>query len=82
MATVQSGKVVLHRGREAPEILKEETEELAQEIETRIPAPAERRQMVAEAAYYRAEKRNFEPGHELEDWLEAEAELEAQRVSA
>jgi len=33
------------------------------------------------AAYYRAEKRNFEPGHELEDWLAAEAELEAQRIS-
>lgn len=29
-------------------------------------------QMIAEAAYYRAEKRNFEPGYELQDWLEAE----------
>ncbi|HTT39097.1 MAG TPA: DUF2934 domain-containing protein [Burkholderiales bacterium] len=80
MATVQSGKVVLHRGREAPEILKEETEELAEQPEERVPT-AERQQMVAVAAYYRAEKRNFEPGHELEDWLAAEAELEAQRIS-
>ena len=31
--------------------------------------------MVAEAAYYRAEKRGFEPGHELEDWLAAESEI-------
>ena len=32
--------------------------------------------MIAEAAYYSAEKRGFEPGHELEDWLEAQARLE------
>lgn len=29
----------------------------------------------AECAYYKAQARGFEPGHELEDWLEAEAEL-------
>jgi hypothetical protein len=28
--------------------------------------------MIAEAAYYLAERRGFEPGHELEDWLAAE----------
>lgn len=33
------------------------------------------RRMVAEAAYYRAEHRGFEPGHELEDWLAAEADI-------
>ena len=32
--------------------------------------------MIAEAAYYSAEKRGFEPGHELEDWLEAQARIE------
>lgn len=31
--------------------------------------------MIAEAAYYRAQRRGFAPGHELEDWLQAEAEL-------
>jgi len=30
---------------------------------------------IQELAYLKAEKRNFEPGHELEDWLEAEKEL-------
>lgn len=29
----------------------------------------------AECAYYKAQARGFEPGHEVEDWLEAEAEL-------
>ena len=37
--------------------------------------PARRRALIAEAAYYRAERRGFAPGHELEDWLQAEAEL-------
>ena len=33
------------------------------------------RDMVATDAYYRAEKRGFEPGHEIDDWLEAEKEI-------
>lgn len=31
---------------------------------------------VALAAYFIAEKRGFEPGHELEDWLAAELEID------
>jgi hypothetical protein len=30
---------------------------------------------IAEIAFYKAESRGFEPGHELEDWLEAEREF-------
>lgn len=37
----------------------------------------QRHAMVSEAAYYRAQKRGFEPGRELEDWLAAEAEINA-----
>ena len=36
-----------------------------------------RKSMIAEAAYYRAERRGFAPGRELEDWLRAEDEIEA-----
>jgi len=36
----------------------------------------ERHHLIAEAAYFRAERRSFTPGHELEDWLGAEAEVE------
>ncbi len=32
-------------------------------------------QLVAQAAYRRAEQRAFAAGHELDDWLEAEAEI-------
>ncbi|MGA2708242.1 MAG: DUF2934 domain-containing protein [Steroidobacteraceae bacterium] len=31
-----------------------------------------REQMIADAAYYLAERRGFAPGHELDDWLDAE----------
>ena len=37
--------------------------------------PEERYQLIAEAAYYRAERRNFADGDEVQDWLEAEAEV-------
>ncbi|MDZ4149691.1 DUF2934 domain-containing protein [Methylicorpusculum sp.] len=30
---------------------------------------------IAELAYYKAEHRGFDPGSELDDWLEAEREL-------
>ena len=46
--------------------------------------PEERQRMVTLAAYFRAEKRGFERGHELEDWLQAEAEVDRrlQQVTA
>jgi hypothetical protein len=39
--------------------------------------PEARQLMIAEAAYYCAERRGFAPGGELQDWLEAEAQLKA-----
>ena len=38
-------------------------------------SPDELRKLISEAAYYRAKKRGFAPGHELEDWIQAEAEV-------
>ena len=38
--------------------------------------PERRRSMIAEAAYYRAERRGFEPGCDVEDWLLAEGEID------
>jgi hypothetical protein len=35
----------------------------------------ELRKLVSEAAYYRAKQRGFTPGHEEEDWIQAEAEV-------
>jgi hypothetical protein len=36
----------------------------------------ERRGMIETAAYLRAERRSFAPGHEVEDWRAAEAEVD------
>lgn len=44
-------------------------------ISSSIP-PEQRKQMIAEAAYYRAESCGFHGGDSLQDWLEAEAEIE------
>jgi len=41
-------------------------------------AQADVDRMICEAAYYIAEQRGFEPGHELDDWLAAEAQIHDQ----
>ena len=38
-------------------------------------SPDEVRKLISEAAYYRAKQRGFAPGHEVEDWIQAEAEV-------
>jgi hypothetical protein len=42
-----------------------------------IASESERLAMIAAEAYLRAERRNFAAGGEIEDWLEAEAEVNA-----
>jgi hypothetical protein len=45
-----------------------------------VPAPLNATNgvaMIAEAAYYLAEKRQFTPGCELDDWLAAERQIDA-----
>lgn len=37
----------------------------------------QRRQMIAEAAYFKAERRGFNGGDAVRDWCEAEAEIDA-----
>ena len=38
--------------------------------------PDRRHAMISDAAYFLAEQRDFCPGHELEDWLTAEREID------
>jgi hypothetical protein len=57
--------------RKTPNIVKVEP------VFTQFVGPEQRAALIAQAAYYRAEKRGFEPGHETEDWLAAEAEVDA-----
>lgn len=41
-----------------------------------VLSPEERQKLIAQAAYFRAEKRGFAPGYELQDWIEAEIEVQ------
>ncbi len=42
------------------------------------PTPEELYRMIQETAYFKAKARNFAPGHEVQDWIEAEAEVRRQ----
>jgi hypothetical protein len=42
--------------------------------------PIDRRAWIAVTAYAMAERRGFEPGHELEDWLNAEKQVQFEIV--
>ena len=35
----------------------------------------EMHRLIQEAAYFKAKARNFAPGHEVQDWIEAESEV-------
>ena len=39
-------------------------------------SPEARRRMIGDAAYYRYVHRGYAPGHDLDDWLAAEADFE------
>ena len=52
--------------------------EVAVVAATLEPTPEDIGGMIATAAYYLAAARNFSPGHELDDWLEAERAVHAQ----
>ena len=44
---------------------------------TNFVGPEQRDALIAEAAFFRSEKRGFAPGYEVEDWLAAESEIDA-----
>jgi hypothetical protein len=44
-----------------------------------ITLPPEVAERIAQRAYEIAQRRGFAPGHELDDWLQAEREIEAGR---
>ena len=55
-----------------------ETQATGSGVQTAQSAPPTGQdEMIAVAAYYLAERRAFEPGHEIEDWLEAEKQIDA-----
>jgi hypothetical protein len=59
-----------------------ELSEILENPKPAVKAPANfdpvssRQALIATAAYYRAERRGFLPGHEVEDWLAAERKID------
>lgn len=50
--------------------------EQEQALNQEEPEPnSDRNARIAEIAYFKAEQRGFAPGHELDDWYEAEQEI-------
>jgi hypothetical protein len=54
---------------------KAEPEKSAKGLGSQSGTPEVRYNLIAVSAYYRAEKRGFAPGREMQDWFEAEAEI-------
>jgi hypothetical protein len=48
-------------------------------VEPSQELPEEMQRQIREIAYYKAQARGFAPGRELDDWLEAEAEVRERR---
>jgi len=60
---------------EQSELESEITEDL--DCDPPVVEDLDRHERIAALAYAKAEQRGFEPGNELDDWLEAERELTA-----
>lgn len=81
MVRSQRSKRVIHGAPGGLERAQSEEQVAEREKRALQPDPRQREQMIAVAAYFRAQRRDFVPGHELEDWLAAEAEV-ADRLAA
>ena len=76
-------KVAKARAGDRQEVAKARSSRPSPEADAGVRAarnPPERWAMIAQLAYFRAEQRGFAPGGELQDWLEAEAEVDAARA--
>lgn len=63
MISRMTGKDIFQKGRSVPPA-------------ARTISPEQRQHMIGEAAYYRYVHRGYAPGHDLDDWLEAEADFD------
>jgi len=73
--TVTKKKAASAKKAPAKKVVKKATKKATKPSSLNITAE-ERWKMVAVAAYHKAEKRNFAPGYELQDWTESENEID------
>jgi DUF2934 family protein len=72
----QAASLPKNTAQKTPPATAEGGAHVMQSARHREMTPEERRQMIAEAAYYRALRRGFHGGSDLEDWLDSEAEID------
>jgi hypothetical protein len=65
-------------GKTAGEIEARANEVVGSSVQRDLVSPEERHARISRAAYSRAEQRGFDGDHTLDDWLEAEREVDAQ----
>lgn len=56
------------------------SDESKEQLRTRLLGDEEMRSIIAERAYEIYQQRGGEPGHELDDWVQAESEILALRI--
>lgn len=71
-----------HRSRPGPSQDAQSVEGGARSSSSAASRPIHREKAISEVAYLFAEKRGFAPGHELDDWLAAEKEIDSLLTSA
>jgi hypothetical protein len=65
------------RARAAPPVAGPSPEVPAAQPSPSVSSAEQLDSMIATAAYFLASERGFSPGHELDDWLEAERRIKA-----
>jgi Protein of unknown function (DUF2934) len=75
MQTIATGKTAAKSSTRKTRAAEKQTLHLKSKHLVVTPTASEIADMIATAAYFRAEQRGFEPGHALEDWLEAEQQV-------
>jgi hypothetical protein len=70
------GGVIKARNVEPPHSVQPHTSSIVTRSSAYIE-PQMREAMISESAYFRSAHRGFEPGHEVDDWLAAESDIDA-----
>jgi hypothetical protein len=76
MTTTSSGNPGKRKPRPAVTRATVRTDDATSVAASQLIQPERRRARICDVAYFLSERRGFCPGHELDDWLTAEAEVD------
>lgn len=81
-STAKGGRAVLHARKNSTDSVSGQPALITDMSLSRTARDSDERQsMIRDLAYHYAESRGFTPGHELDDWLAAEAAVDARLIS-